>query len=91
MAETEITYAFIQKAANHPGVAAQLAAVAARIQSRAQALAASEKVTMKVWTEAGVRPQGRPFVNVVADNPAQEFGTARAKRRRILGRAGEAG
>jgi len=91
MAETEISFEFIQKAANHPGVIAQLGVVAARIQSRAKALAASEKVTMDVWTEAGVRPQGRPFVNVLADNVAQEFGSRRDKRRRILGRAGEAG
>ena len=91
MAETEITYEYIQQAANHPGVVKQLGAVAARIQARAKAIAASEKVTMEIWTEAGVRPQGRPFVNVLADNVAQEFGSRRDKRRRILGRAGEAG
>lgn len=91
MAETEISYEFIQQAARHPGVAAQLAVVANRVAARARALADSEEVTMEVSTVAGVRPQGRPFVNVVADNAEQEFGSARMKRFRILGRAGEGG
>lgn len=91
MAETEISYEFIQQAANHPGVVAQLAVVADRIKSRAEGLAAAEGIDMKITTQAGVRPEGRPFVNVIGDDADQEFGTWRGKRRRVLGRAGEAG
>lgn len=87
MAEIEISYEYIQEAARHPGVAAQLSVVANRIAARARALAAAEKVTMEVATEAGIRPGGRPFFNVVADNAEQEFGSARMRRLRILGRA----
>ena len=48
-----------------------------------------EGVEMDVRTEAGVRPGGRPFVNVVGDNAEQEFGSSRMDRFRLLGRAGE--
>ncbi|UVF61135.1 hypothetical protein SEA_AOKA_11 [Arthrobacter phage Aoka] len=91
MAETEISYEFIQEAARHPGVVAHLGVVAERIKRRAEQLADSEEVEMEVATEAGIRPGGRPFVNVVADNAEQEYGSARMRRLRILGRAGEAG
>jgi len=91
MAETEISFEFIQQAANHPGVVAQLAVVAGRIKANAEGIAANEGISMQVTTEAGVRPKGRPFVNVVADNAEQEFGSSRTARRRILGRAGEGG
>jgi len=91
MAETEISYEFIQQAARHPGVVAQLAIVADRIKARADGLAADEGVSMQVTTDAGIRPGGRPFVNVVGDNAEQEFGSTHVARRRILGRAGETG
>ena len=91
MAEVEISPELIQKAMQHEGVRAQLQVVADRVRARADALAASEKVDMETWTEAGTRPGGRPFVNVVGDNPDQEFGSARSRRFRILGRAGEGG
>ena len=91
MGEVEISYEFIQKAASQPGVLRQLQVVADRTKGRAQALAAKEGVDMTVTTRSGVRPGGRPFVNVEADNPDQEFGTARSRRLRILGRAGEGG
>lgn len=91
MAEVEISYEFIQKAAQHPDVVKHLAVVAKRIQARAEGLAASEGVDMNVTTVAGVRPGGRPFVNVVGDNAEQEFGSSRTERRRILGRAGAGG
>jgi hypothetical protein len=91
MAEVEISYEFIQEAARQPGVAAALATVGARIKGTADAIAQREGVSMQVTTEAGIRPQGRPFVNVIADNAEQEWGSSRVKRRRILGRAGEAG
>lgn len=91
MAEVEISYEFIQKAAQHPGVAAALQVVANRVKSRAQQLAEADGVDMRVTTEAGVRPGGRPFVNVIGDNPDQEWGTSRGGRFRILGRAGAGG
>lgn len=91
MAEVEISYEFIQQAAQHPGVVQQLQVVADRIKARADALADQEGVEMTTTTRAGVRPGGRPFVNVEGDNPDQEFGSARSNRYRILGRAGEGG
>lgn len=91
MTETEISYEFIQQAARHPDVLKQLQVIADRVQARAVALAKQEKVEMKVSTVAGLRPGGRPFVNVVSDNPDQEFGSATHARYRILGRAGEGG
>lgn len=91
MAEIEISYEYITAAANHPGVIAQLAVVADRIRARAVGIAAAEEVSMQVTTETGIRPKGRPFVNVVADNAEQEWGSSRTVRHRILGRAGEGG
>lgn len=91
MAEVEISYEFIQQAANHPGVLKQLQAVADRVKARGQQLASKEGVEMTITTRSGTRPGGRPFVNVEGDNPDQEFGTARSRRLRILGRAGEGG
>lgn len=91
MAETELTYEYIQQAANHPGVVAQLAVVAERIKARAEGIAADEETDMQITLQTGIRPEGRPFVNVVSDNAEQEFGSSRTSRRRILGRAGEAG
>lgn len=91
MAETEITPAFILSAMREPGVAAQLQVVASRVAARAVSIAAAEGVEMEVTTVAGVRPKGRPYVNVVTNNAEQEYGSARTKRRRILGRAADAG
>jgi hypothetical protein len=91
MAEVEISYELIQRAAQHPDVAKQLQVVADRIKGRAENLAESEGVDMEVTTESGIRPGGRPFVNVVADNADQEFGSSRSARFRIMGRAGEGG
>lgn len=91
MAEVTITPEFIQSAMHQPGVAAQLQVVANRVAARARSIAASEGVEMEVTTVAGVRPKGRPYVNVVTNNAEQEYGSARTKRRRILGRAADAG
>lgn len=91
MAEFELSYEYIQRAANHPDVVKQLQVVADRVRARAEGLAASEGVEMTLTTKAGVRPSGRPYVNVEGDNADQEFGTSRTKRFRILGRAGEQG
>lgn len=86
-----LTYEYIQRAAQKPLVRKALQAKADKIKARVESIAAAEEVTMQVTTEAGIRPGGRPFVNVVSDNAEQEFGSSRTKRRRILGRAGEGG
>lgn len=91
MAEIEISGAYIKEAMQQPGVVAHLQVVADRVAARAAGLASAEGVEMNVTTVAGVRPGGRPFVNVVSDNSDQEHGTAKTPRRRILGRAGENG
>ena len=89
MAEVEVSYEFIQQAAQHPDVVAHLQVVADRVRAAAEGLAAAEGVDMSVSTVAGVRPKGRPFVNVVTDNVDQEFGSGLSARYRIMGRAGE--
>lgn len=86
-----LTYEYIQRAAQSAVVRKALQVKADKIKSRAESIATAEEVTMQVTTEAGIRPRGRPFVNVVSDNAEQEFGSSRTKRRRILGRAGEGG
>lgn len=91
MGEIEISAAYIKEAMQQPGVVAHLQVVANRVAARASGLAASEGVEMNITTVAGVRPGGRPFVNVVSDNADQEFGTSKTERRRILGRAGDQG
>jgi len=91
MADPDLSYEFVNQAANHPDVLKQLQVVADRIKVRAQGLAADAGVKMKVGTRTGVRPEGRPFVDVIADNADQEFGTSRIGRLRILGRAGAEG
>ena len=91
MAEVEITPEFIQSAMHQPGVAAALQAVADRVARRAEGIAANEGVDINITTTAGVRPKGRPYVNVVADNVDQEWGSSRSGKYRILGRAAEGG
>lgn len=91
MGEVEITPAFVLSAMHQPGVAAHLQVVADRVKVRAAGIASAEGVEMNLSTKAGVRPKGRPFVNVLADNAEQEFGSSRVGRRRILGRAAEQG
>lgn len=87
----EISRDFVRAAARHEAVTSQLRVIGDRVKNRAQNIAASEGVEMNVWVEEGERPGWRPQVVVYGDNPEQEFGSARADRRRILGRAGEEG
>jgi hypothetical protein len=89
MAKVEISYELIQKAAQHPDVRDRLQDLANTVKANAERLAAAEGVEMTVTTKAGIRPAGRPFVNVEADNADQEFGSAVSGRYRIMGRAGE--
>ena len=91
MAEVEITPDFIFSAMHHPDIPAALQSVADRVAQRAASIAASEGVEVEVTTTAGVRPKGRPYVNVVADNVDQEWGSSRSGKYRILGRAAEGG
>lgn len=92
MTDPEFSYEFIQKnAALHPDVLKQLQVIANRVKGRGETLAKQDGVEMTITTSAGVRPGGRPYVNVIGDNPDQEFGSSRSGRFRILGRAGEAG
>ncbi|WP_343317780.1 hypothetical protein AAFM46_10995 [Arthrobacter sp. TMP15] len=87
MAEMEISRELMLKAMHHRDVKAHLQVIADRRKKRVEQLAKAEGVEMTVTTVAGVRPGGRPFVNIVSDNVDQEFGTSRTARRRILGRA----
>lgn len=87
----EVSRDFVRAAARHEAVTSQLRVIGDRVKNRAQNIAASEGVEMDVWVEEGERPGWRPQVVVYGDNPEQEFGSARADRRRILGRAGEEG
>lgn len=87
----EISRDFVRAAARHETVTKHLRTIGDRVKSRAESLAASEDVEMEVWVEEGERPGWRPQVVVYADDVEQEFGSARAERRRILGRAGEEG
>lgn len=89
MAEIEISYEYIQQAAQHADVRKRTEELAESVASRARGLASGEGVEMEVTVESGTRPGGRPFSNVVGDNPDQEFGSSRSARRRILGRAAE--
>jgi hypothetical protein len=89
MGKAEISYEFIQKAAQHPDVRKRLQDLADKVKANAERLAAAGGVEMNVTTKAGTRPGGRPFVNVEADNADQEFGSAVSGRYRIMGRAGE--
>jgi len=87
----EISRDFVRAAARHEAVTRQLRVIGDRVKNRAQSIAASEGVEMDFWIEEGERPGWRPQVVVYGDNPEQEFGSSRAERRRILGRAGEEG
>lgn len=91
MSEVTISSEFILSAMHHPDVAAHLQVVADRVKGRAASIAAAEEIDMEVTTVAGVRPKGRPYVNVITNNAEQEFGSSRTERRRILGRAAEQG
>lgn len=67
--------------------------VAEQVLTKAQQLARAEGETQfaeSLHIETGVRPKGRPFIQVVADDPLAErteFGDTNTTRRRILGRA----
>lgn len=88
-AKVRLSYRWIGDAARKPKVRKALAGKAAQVRSRAERIAASEGVSLDSSVTEGTRPKGRPYANVTSPNVAQEFGTARVRRRRILGRAAE--
>jgi hypothetical protein len=80
---------WIRDAWGKPKVRAALAKKAAEVRSRAEAIAAAEKVDLDSSVSSGTRPKTRrPFSQVSSPNVGQEFGTATTSRKRILGRAG---
>ena len=87
--EIKVSRDLVRQAADQPAVRRQLGEIARRVARRAELLAASEGVEMETWVEEGTRPGWRPQAVVYGDNVEQEFGSARAERRRILGRAAE--
>lgn len=89
--EPKLSYQFINAVSRSPTVQAGLAIAADRIKKRADGIAAAEGVEMNVVLRPGVRPGGRAYVDVVADNAEQEFGSSEFRRLRILGRAGAKG
>lgn len=91
MVEVEISSDLIEKAMTNADVRKHLQVVADRVANRARRIAANEGVEMNVTTTAGTRPGGRPYVNVLGDNPDQEWGSSWSEKFRILGRAAESG
>lgn len=88
MARQEINVnAVIEKAMQHKGLHAALAARRDQVKARAAAIMAAEGVAGELTTEEGVRPKGRPYARVTLDNADQEWGTSKTERRRILGRS----
>ncbi|MFI2216529.1 hypothetical protein ACH47B_06555 [Rhodococcus sp. NPDC019627] len=65
----------------------QLQSVARRAMVRAQQITDEEGGEATIGLEAGIRPGGRSYVNLTSDNPGEELGTERKRRRRALGRA----
>lgn len=68
-----------------------LLATAERVRRRAQAISDAEGGTAKFTIRKGIRPGGRAFVDVVSDNPAEEFGTEKVKKIGALRRAARGG
>lgn len=87
----EISSELIVEAMQSSGTRAGLKKVADRVQGRAAALAASEAPdSSPPRVVEGTRPKGRPYARVqMDDGAAQEWGTSKTQRRRILGRAAE--
>ena len=84
-----LTRQFPEQAMQAKPTVKALADLAAKVESRANSLAASEGVELDTSLESGLRPKGRPFTNVVSTNAAQEWGNRYVERRRILGRTAE--
>lgn len=71
-----------------PKVRAELATTARRLAATAQVFAQQDKADTDISVEDGTRPKGRTFSRVVSSNfDDSEWGTARRKRTRALGRA----
>ncbi|WP_394621299.1 hypothetical protein JNUCC0626_20040 [Lentzea sp. JNUCC 0626] len=83
-----ISHDLFRQVVDLPAVRATLARTAREVAARAQALARQENAEATISVEDGTRPKGRSYSRVVADDYADhEFGTAKRKRTRLLGRA----
>lgn len=91
MARVEVSSELIEEAMRSAETRAGLGARAESIRGRAASLAAAEDTrTQTPRVESGTRPKGRPYSRVtIDDGAAQEWGTSRTQRRRILGRAAQ--
>lgn len=77
------------RAANKPGrIMDGLEKVGRRTAQRATAVSRREGGTANYTIRKGVRPNGRVYVDVVSDNPAEEYGTEGTKRIGALRRVG---
>ena len=71
-----------------PKVRAELATTARRIAATAQVFAKQDDADTDISAEDGTRPKGRTYSRVVSrDFDDSEWGTARRRRTRALGRA----
>ncbi len=64
---------------------------ATTIAARARSLNDAEGGKAQITLERATRADGRPVVNVVSDNAAEEYGTSGTRRRRVLRRAASGG
>lgn len=60
------------------------------VQATAAQINKNGEGTANYTTREGIRPGGRFYVDVVSDNPAEEFGTAETQRINALRRANRA-
>lgn len=86
---TRITSRTIEAAMKTQKTRSALSSKADRVASRARSIATSEGEDMTVERSGGTRPKGRSYERVSSPDVAQEFGTWRVTRKRILGRAAE--
>ena len=91
MARVILTYEFIREAAQNPKTRRALHDKAVQVQRRAEGIARGDNVTLNSKVVDGTRPKGRPYSRVESPNVAQEWGSSKVDRRRILGRAAEEG
>ena len=84
-------YAGVGELMRSDAVTEALSEVSAKMLPEARSLAAAANLpeyAAALRVEDGVRPKGRPFSRVIADDPAataHEYGDGHVPRRRILG------
>ena len=87
MTKIRFSQSFVLDVLHNGGVRSALAKRRDGIATRAEAITTAERVRGDVVRSEGTRPQGRPYARVAHTNGAQEHGTSREERRRILGRS----